>query len=561
MKYRSSLVPDQPPTEMFQRGKRCYLCPGRRLPIQGVGPWPCDFVMIGEAPGRTEDRDRDEDGRGYPFIGESGRELSGLYLRLMGLSRDQVYITNLVKCIPTDQPDAELTPNPKLAACCAAEWIGAEIRTVQPRVIFTLGTLPYRMLFRGGYPEMEYQHGLPIMGQYKDWRGVVIPLYHPAYGIRQGRVMSQMVEDARMIGERLRRYNPDLDGDYGLDPYPGPGMEQPAWMTDGDYREVTAADGWERLQGELRKSAERARQSGVRPAMGIDVETVDGEPYCYSVALEPFSGYVIRCGSGDDPTVTQRIVDWVRECNSRLIMHFGTGEDVPVLEKLGYPVSLSDRWDDTMQALYVTQRHAGSLKVAAYRVLARVMEEYLDIVTPHSLAAVRLWLMESLQWLDTMHAPMGMDEAGAPLPDAYRPARTQGKGALAEYRDYLDTLSPARLLSLRGTLYRLPSESWAKSLISRVNKAKSGLEDIHSRLRRLQSDLDRDQDTNPWERWGNWSPDLQQRIADSVGPMPSRSLLHVPWNRTVQYSGRDADITIHLWQVLWGRLRGEWRGV
>src|ERR1700693_476406 len=74
---------------------RCSLCPGNHNCVPPTGPLDADVVFIGEAPGKDEDKQL------RPFIGKTGQELNDHYLPLAGLRRDQVYVSNAIKCLPS----------------------------------------------------------------------------------------------------------------------------------------------------------------------------------------------------------------------------------------------------------------------------------------------------------------------------------------------------------------------------------------------------------------------------------------------------------------------------
>ena len=115
----------------------CELARERTQTVPGSGPIPCDLMLIGEAPGKNEDE------QGLPFVGRSGALLDQL-LADIKLTRDDVYITNVVKCRPPENRD----PTPTEVATCG-DFLSRQIELVNPRVIVTLGKFAMARWFSG----------------------------------------------------------------------------------------------------------------------------------------------------------------------------------------------------------------------------------------------------------------------------------------------------------------------------------------------------------------------------------------------------------------------------
>ena len=114
---------------------RCPLHAGRRNAVPGEGPRDAKVMVVGEAPGKAEDE------QGRPFVGPAGRLLNRL-LELAGLKREQVYITNVVKCRPPGNRD----PKPEEIAACRP-YLEAQISLVKPRLIIAVGRIAGRTLY------------------------------------------------------------------------------------------------------------------------------------------------------------------------------------------------------------------------------------------------------------------------------------------------------------------------------------------------------------------------------------------------------------------------------
>jgi DNA polymerase len=144
-------------------------------------------MFIGEAPGYNEDK------QGRPFVGQAGKLLEEL-LAEIGLTRDDVFIANVVKCRPPNNRD----PRPEEIAACAG-YLERQIELVQPRLIATLGRYSMEKYFPGA--KITRVHGQAR----RDGSRVLIPLYHPAYILRNMAAMPDAVRDMQKIPRLLAR--------------------------------------------------------------------------------------------------------------------------------------------------------------------------------------------------------------------------------------------------------------------------------------------------------------------------------------------------------------------
>ena len=103
--------------------KNCDLCKTRKNSVPGIGNQNADIVFVGEAPGKSEDL------RGKPFVGTAGKKLDEA-LENSGLSRDQIYITNIVKC----RPPNNRIPNDKEKIMCS-DYLENELSIINPKII------------------------------------------------------------------------------------------------------------------------------------------------------------------------------------------------------------------------------------------------------------------------------------------------------------------------------------------------------------------------------------------------------------------------------------------
>jgi uracil-DNA glycosylase family 4 len=156
---------------------RCVLARTRTQTVPGMGPSKTDLMFIGEAPGAREDE------QGLPFVGPSGRFLDDL-LAGIGLSRDSVYIANVVKCRPPGNRD----PEPSEIEACAP-FLDRQIATVDPRVIVTLGRFSMARWFPGA--AISRVHGKPK----REGHRIIVPMYHPAAALHQGSLRAVIEAD------------------------------------------------------------------------------------------------------------------------------------------------------------------------------------------------------------------------------------------------------------------------------------------------------------------------------------------------------------------------------
>src|SRR5438105_3327904 len=168
--------------------EKCRLAKSRTQVVYGVGSPTADLMFIGEAPGR------DEDIQGKPFVGRAGQLLTDI-VKAMKLTRDDVYIANVIKCRPPENRNPE--PD-ELDAC--RPWIRRQIEIIQPKVIVTLGRFALQSLTEKGYAISS------VRGQWLDYNGIrVMPTYHPAYLLRNPAAKKEVWADMKKVIAELER--------------------------------------------------------------------------------------------------------------------------------------------------------------------------------------------------------------------------------------------------------------------------------------------------------------------------------------------------------------------
>ncbi len=168
--------------------RRCRLCEGRRTVVFGVGSPTARLLLVGEGPGAEEDR------RGEPFVGRAGQLLNAM-LGAIGLSREDVYIANVVKCRPPRNRDPQ---DDEVATCLP--FLHRQIGLIEPEVIVTLGRVAARHLLGISAPISSYRGRWQTLGG-RD----VLPTFHPAYLLRNPAAKAQSWADLKAVRARLAR--------------------------------------------------------------------------------------------------------------------------------------------------------------------------------------------------------------------------------------------------------------------------------------------------------------------------------------------------------------------
>ena len=174
---------------------KCRLADGRTQVVFGVGDPHADLLFVGEAPGMHEDK------QGEPFVGAAGQLLTRM-LGEIGLTREQVYIANVLKCRPPGNRDPQ---EDEIETC--TPWLVEQISLIQPAVVVTLGNFATKYV-------LQTQQGITRMrGSVYPWHGrKVIPTFHPAAilhgGGEKSRQFGELQEDFALIKRTLTEPEP-----------------------------------------------------------------------------------------------------------------------------------------------------------------------------------------------------------------------------------------------------------------------------------------------------------------------------------------------------------------
>jgi len=314
-------------------------------PVQGSGRWKAPIMLIGEAPGRQEDE------KGKPFVGLSGMELDN-YLERAGLRRSDCYITNVVKCRPPSDRD----PKPDEIAACLPLLL-EELEQSKASIVGLVGAVAGRTLL-GDEFNLDMMHGIPLANDSMPGgclrfplvpQPIVVPLYHPAYGIHETTRMSRIMSDFEALGKVHREE---------IKPREVCNAECSSWPANWPIPDIG---------GVLKKGRLTA----------VDTETTsEGEPWCLSISQEAGTGFVVMA---NDEEVLKKVNKMLRSVKTLTILHNALF-DLPVLAKMGvYP----KRYVDTMVMAYLLQSEPQALKTLAYRLLDMQMTSYKEMVAPY----------------------------------------------------------------------------------------------------------------------------------------------------------------------------------
>ncbi len=167
---------------------RCKLSGTRKNIVFGVGNPEASLVFIGEAPGA------DEDATGEPFVGAAGQLLTKMILA-MGLSREDVYICNILKCRPPGNRNPE---SDEIAEC--EPFLKKQLAAIRPRMMVCLGKFAAQCLLRSDAPISK------MRGRFQSYEGIpLMPTFHPAYLLRNPSAKREVWADLQLVMAEMDR--------------------------------------------------------------------------------------------------------------------------------------------------------------------------------------------------------------------------------------------------------------------------------------------------------------------------------------------------------------------
>ena len=280
------------------------------------------YFLVGQCPGEQEVR------RGIPFVGDSGLE-QNQYLAAAGLSRPIAYVTNLLKCRPPKNRD----PKPEEIGYCAC-YLAEELDEYRPRVIGAVGRFAARW-FLGEDFSMEYGHGIP----YVHGESTVVPIYHPAAGLRDTALMTTITQDYLALGKTIR-------GETTPRTWPSP----PTLV-----------------------SVCNSIPIGSPELIAVDTETRSGAPWCLTYTIDGKYAGLIKATEHDK---LQLFSSLVSSLLTTTILH-NAPFDLDILAQMGvYPA----KYHDTMSMAYLLQDLPLGLKPLTYRLLNMTLWKYTDMI-------------------------------------------------------------------------------------------------------------------------------------------------------------------------------------
>jgi DNA polymerase len=186
---------------------KCELARTRTHAVPGEGDPKARVMLIGEGPGWHEDQ------QGRPFVGNAGKFLNEL-LAKAGLKREDVFITNVVKCRPPGNRD----PLPDEIAACAP-YLDRQIATIDPEVIVTLGRFSMARWFPG--ERISKIHGQPK----REGRRLIVPMYHPAAALHQAALRGAIEDDFAKLPKMLAEVEQQREAKAAKDEPPAEQMK------------------------------------------------------------------------------------------------------------------------------------------------------------------------------------------------------------------------------------------------------------------------------------------------------------------------------------------------
>jgi DNA polymerase len=172
--------------------QRCALAKGRKKIVFGQGNPEAELMFVGEAPGAEEDE------QGLAFVGRAGQLLTDIIVKGLRMTRQDVFIANVIKCRPPQNRNPE---PPEILAC--QPFLEEQIRAIRPRVLVGLGKFGAQWLLKTAEPITR------LRGRVGAYEGIpVMPTYHPAYLLRNPAAKKDVWEDMKEVLRILGRSVP-----------------------------------------------------------------------------------------------------------------------------------------------------------------------------------------------------------------------------------------------------------------------------------------------------------------------------------------------------------------
>lgn len=371
-----------------------------KRPVPGVGPLPCDVLMLGEGPGGVEDE------VGEPFVGPSGQIFDQM-LKNNGLIRSEIRIDNVTKVWKGYGSKTTWADVQDWSAKTASDLV-----TCNPKYIGLIGAWAVRWFFQGEDVHLDWAHGLPF--ERGGW--MVMPMYHPANVFNAPEISPRMVSDFQQFAAMTRG---QLSAQEMTDQYP-----------DATYTEITD-DTYDLLS--MQDMFETAYATGKRKIY-VDTEGWYDNPWGISFTFAPGDGFVIHHASRKALKAVFELIlllEWV------VVLH-NSLHDIEVLASLGLEPG-SYPFIDTMVRAYLLGVEEQGLKPLSRRHCGAKQEEYEEVMAGAELEKSMTYLYKVQEWA----------------------ARWQNKQSCSESTKSSKTSSPGKRTK-RGNL-QIPAKGGQKS--------------------------------------------------------------------------------------------------
>lgn len=329
---------------------RCSACPNTHRQVFPSGQTDTRIMLVGEGPGHWEDK------RGVPFIGQSGQELDQTYLRIAGLERRDIFITNAVQC-RCERNGVDVRPSDSLLRACAENHLREEIQVVQPEIIILAGAAACSLI--PGI-KLDLEHGFPRRATLYGHKCTVVPMYHPALGMHETKNMTVMLEDWERFGRWLK--DPSI-------------IECSEKTVVKRYQLIEPGMFWETIE----------REPEHHDYLPIDTESDEGRLWSIQFSTRPGQSFMILA---EHTQLIEEFGQWLGWTYNGVVMH-NAAHDLDDLNQVGIRPR---KVRDTMQELYHLGNLPQGLKAAVYRVFGYRMVSYDETVTPYSKMALEDWL-------------------------------------------------------------------------------------------------------------------------------------------------------------------------
>ena len=174
--------------------KKCQLYHSRKNSVPGEGPSDANIMFIGEAPGFHENE------QGRPFVGAAGKLLDTL-LSNIGMNREQVVITNVVKCRPPGNRD----PLDEEIDACVNSYLHQQIELIDPKLIITLGRFSMGLFFKNAKISEIHGNAIKIGDRW------IAAMYHPAAALHQPKLLEVIQKDFDKLPNLVKKVAPGPD--------------------------------------------------------------------------------------------------------------------------------------------------------------------------------------------------------------------------------------------------------------------------------------------------------------------------------------------------------------